>query len=730
MADEYEMQTDGAAPPDNTGSEIARTEPDVAPARMALVKVWLDRVRHAETYWEDQYKRMCRDMKFCRGYQWDGQTTDTDDRYVANIVQRHVAQKTAALYAKNPTAVARRRQTLDFAVWDGDPQSLMMAREIVAAAQMAGPTLMMDPQAMQTAQRAQALLADAEQGMRRRKMLDKLGKTLENVFAHQLGEQIPPFKTQMKQLVRRTITTGVGYVELGFHRLYNRRPEDVGRITDITEQIAALERLSADVADGEVAEYQAEAEELRQLLSALEGQAEMLVREGLDFDFPGATTIIPDTNCRQLKGFLGARWVARKFLLSPDDIKEIFKKDIGRQFTRYQIKSEAQGAEHVSAVDPEREVKPDDRACVYRVYDKSTGLVYHVCEGYPDFLNEPEPPACQLERFFPIFVLTFNDVEDENNIFPPSDVSLMYHMQVERNVARERLREHRDAARPKHVTSKGKLDRQDKDNLTNSAAHTVVELNGLAPGEKIDNVLQSVPHNPIDPNLYEVNTSMEDAMMVVGTQEANLGPTSGSTATESSIAEASRMSSVGSNVDDLDDFLTELARAASHTMLYELSAETVREIAGPGAVWPEWSKQEIVRDLWLEVRAGSSGKPNKAQEIQNFERLAPFLLQMPGVSPKWMFEQAVERLDDRLDATDAFIAGMPSITAMNSLSSPGTGDPATDPAQQGARGADNAPRPQTGDSNQGPNNAAVGAPRTNNGAPQTAAGSVRAMGGS
>jgi hypothetical protein len=307
-------------------------------------------------------------------------------------------------------------------------------------------------------------------------------------------------------------------------------------------------------------------------------------------------------------------------------------------------------------------------------------------------------------------------------------VALLYHMQQEHNVSRQRLREHRDANRPKHATSKGKLDEEDKAKLSGSCAHEVVELNGMAPGDKIENILQAVPHNPIDPNLYEVNSTFEDMLRVGGSQEANLGGTAGATATESSIAEASRMSSIGSNVDDLDDFLTELAKSASHVLLYELSLETVQEIAGPGAVWPEWSKDEIARDLWLEIRAGSSGKPNKAQEIQNFERLAPFLLQTPGVSPRWFFGQAVERLDDRLDITDAYLDGLPSMTALNGAPQPGTGNPATDPRQQGARGQNNAPDGQN-DVNQGPNNAASGPPRTNSGAPQTAAGPARVMGG-
>jgi hypothetical protein len=42
------------------------------------------------------------------------------------------------------------------------------------------------------------------------------------------------------------------------------------------------------------------------------------------------------------------------------------------------------------------------------------------------------------------------------------------------------------------------------------------------------------------------------------------------------------------------------------------------------------------RELFLEVEAGSTGKPNQAIEINNWKELAPFIMQMPGIDPVWM----------------------------------------------------------------------------------------------
>src|SRR3546814_4156931 len=90
--------------------------------------------------------------------------------------------------------------------------------------------------------------------------------------------------------------------------------------------------------------------------------------------------------------------------------------------------------------------------------------------------------------------------------------------------------------------------------------------------------------------------------------EANLGGAAGATATESSIAEGSRISSLESNTDDLDELLTTLARATGQLMLMELSVEKVIEIVGPGAAWPNLDREAIVSEIFLEIEAGSSGR--------------------------------------------------------------------------------------------------------------------------
>lgn len=681
---------------------------------LPLVKWWTEVIEKARLHWDTTvFKYMREDMRFARGIQWSGQkSTRDEDRYVVNIVHRHLRQREAALYAKNPTAVAKRRNTLDFTIWGGDineimqaQQTLMQVQQAMQMAQQPGQDPMMVETMMaplmQQAQQAQELLEDYQIGSAYRKQIDSIARTLEIVWEHQTGEQQPPFKSSMKHLVRRGLTTGVGYLKLGYHRFNQSRPEDVARVTDLTEQVSTLEAMMAQMKEDDSAydETSKELAELQDLVQKVTGEQEAFMREGLDLDFPRSTSIIVDPSCYQLDGFLGARWIVQEFILTPDQIQQVYKKDVKQGFTAIDKDGKEIAREGGHLTDDDNiEV---GYAMVWEVYDKRNAQTFTICRGHHEYLVEPKTPDVQLERFWPIFTLIFNGVEDEKNIYPPSDVELLTHMQRERNLMRQRVREHRDAARPGYVASKGKLDDTDKTALENREAHQVVELNSLSEQDDIRKILQAIPTNPIDPNQYETATIDDDVYKSVGTQEAVMGGSSGVSATESSIGESARLTAMGSAVDDLDDFLTEVTKAASHVLLNMMGSEKAIEIAGRGAIWPDLSGEEIAKDLWLEIRAGSSGRPNKAAEIQNVERIMPFLLQIPGIKPIKIAEMLIDRLDDRLQIEDLFDANLPSITAQNGMQQASTGDPATDPNQQGPQGQDKTSVEQ-GDSNLGP----------------------------
>ncbi len=661
-----------------------------------LVEKLTRRIRDDRTFHGDAFKKMREDMQVARH---GALKEPADGEYVANITGRHINQKVDALYAKKPKAIARRRERLDFQIWDENEQSLMMALQTVQMATAPVPTAVgpMAPNPMAVmdpaVQQAMALVKDYQAGMQARELAQKIGKTLEIMFAYYTNEQTPvDFKTAMKQLVRRACTTGVGYLKVGFQREMQENTAVTERLADFQAQIRRIQTLMQETEDTTRADHEVKAKELEIAAESLAQQQFVLIREGLVFDFPESTRVIPDKLTRALTGFTGARWLTVEYLYTPSEIKDMFQVDIGKEYCRYMDDGSYRDMASQGELELDEEHKREEMVCVWEHYDRQTGTVYILADGYKSFLRKPGKPDVYVEDFWPVYALTFNEVENVKHLFPPSDVRLIMSMQREYNRARQGQQEHRQAARPRFSVRKGTLDDESKMKLGSSKPFDVVEVNFMDGSTSLADILQPVPMPGVDPNLYETGPLFQDIQLVAGAQEATFGAVANATATESSIAESSRISSVDSNVDDLDGFLTRVARACGQIMLKEVSAETVAEIAGPGAIWPQLTIDQIAKELYLEIQAGSSGKPNQAQEIRNWKEMLPFLIQMPNIAPTWLARETLRRLDDRMDLTEAITENIPALVAMNRMAGAAPA-PGAMPEDQGGAGADNSEVP-------------------------------------
>lgn len=684
--------------PVNAGS--SGDKPKVEPAVAARVEKILKEIKADKEHWSKDFKRIRTCMKLAAHGTTDKTAAEAEDgSYVVPLTNRLIGVAVATLYAKNPKAVAKRKQKLMYKLWDGDPATLMAAyQKVQPPAPAVGPDgqPMGAPAPFEPDPNAIAMLSEVAQAKAEFIQYDRMAKTMELLFAYFLQEQDSGYKEMFKALVRRTKVCGVGYVELGFQRILKKNPDVSAQIADVTSQIAGIEALIEIAQKDEVQPDTAEAQRLKEMLEMLQAKEEILVREGPTLSFPRALDIIPHRRCKHLKTFAGGHWLHREYTMDREEILATWGVDVGTNFTAYKAVTDSQG--NVTQI---KDTASDAAAGrVYCGWNKVDQTYYVVCDGYPDYIVPPQEPDVKIERFWPVFPLVFNEVEAENDdgsvsIYPPSDVWNTRHMQKEYNSSRQGKREHKLAGRPRWGSPRGSLEEDDKKRLSASVPFDVVELNSLASGEKLTDKLMPIPVAGLDPNLYETETVFADIQRTVGVQAANLGGTSGDTATESSIAEHSRDTSNASDVDDLDTMLSALSRAMGQLMLTELSKETVLEIAGPGAVWPDMppTREQIVKDLILEIEAGSSGRPNNAAVLANYERAMPWLSMLPGVNPAPLAKKGLQALD--IDVEDAVVEGLPSIAAINQMAGrnqqAGAGPNA--PTNQGGQGADNAKQP-------------------------------------
>lgn len=672
-------------------------EPDDR-SRGNLVKQWNDTVLEERKFWKPIFDRIRQEQKFAAGQQWINskkQTSEIED-YVGDMVQQIVNRKTASLYAKNPTPEAVLKERLNFAVWDGNQQTIdnckaligqlssqvMQAHEAEAQGQQVPPP---PPQMAQDIQQAQQILDDYNQGMQEKALIEKVARTGELLISEQWGEQSPDMIISAKQAVTRTITSRVAFCKV----LYRRDMENVAsdntnnmdfadKISQLKQRLAELENeiLTPDAPENSEIEILKEniKDELQDLM---ENGGQMVSDEGIVLDWLQATSVIIDRRCKCMKEFIGAHWIAHEMLMSVQECES--KYGVSLRNSGAKIYSETgDGFTTEDRTDYENDDKgyakkfKNMKVCVWEIQDKDTGTCYTICDGVKDFLKEPYELEPEVNRFWSIVPLTFNSQEVENNdpdndatIYPRSDVRLMMPMQINVNTAGQEKRKHRSANRPAWVGVKDKFastaGQSDLEKLARPRdGHDVLMLQGLNSGEKIQDFIQPLPKQPFDQWLYDNGQDTQAMMLATGMQASDIGDQRpDEKATGQNIAAQARATSEASNIDDLNFFFTTIAQMMWEMLISPEGMQTqmVQKKVGKGAVWADVpiKRQDIANSIFFKIEAGSMGRPNQQAELQKIQVLSPQILQMlqmMGRSPEPFLKRVIRAFDANIDVDD------------------------------------------------------------------------------
>lgn len=647
----------------------------------ANVKRWLRIIEMDKRHWDMDYKRMESNMNFTAGIQWRGQDTINSERYVANVTLQEVNQKEAQLYAKNPTVVAKRRPRMDFAVWDERNETLMQAQNVMAMTQQmaqGNPTAAQGLQMNPVFQSANALIQDYQRGMMVKEQTDRVGKTLEILYKFFCDSLSPDFKEQMKEVVRRTVICNVGYVRQEFLR-EPMETQPTGTFDTMQDTIKRAKMLLDEFKNGLFDEDDAKMDVLKGCLASIQMNEQKMqtltplqFEEKLAFLFPKSRNIIADKRCTNLVGFINADHVTEQHHWPLSYVNSYFEKDIkagelkGRETTKAVVVRD-----DVASID-NHTGKEDPEVCVNETFDKVTKTKFWTCDGYLDWLQEPEPISPITRAFYPWFALVFNKVECDDSTkttaIGPSDVQQMKHPQIAINVAREELREHRKANAPQTFYKQGAITEGDKKRLTAAPTGAWVALEAMQNGEKVGDIISPKPVQAIEPLVYDTAPMMSDIQSTTGQapmQPQGARSKKGETATAAAIQEQNKVSTSASNVDDLDNLLNRLAENGAELLFYECQPETVKRIVGVGAVFPQTpqARKEFAQSIYLEIKMGSSGRPNQQLDISKFERMAPMMLQIGGGNPQ--FVQALARKGAEIMEFDIDLSELVAIPLQN-----------------------------------------------------------------
>lgn len=517
----------------------------------------------------------------------------------------------------------------------------------------------------------------------------QLGKTLEIVIRRLWRKA--KLKAAALPMVASEITVGTGWIKACWLERMGDDPVIRAQINDLQDNVARLNRLSIEVAEGDSADLDAKRAELEQQMAALEAQVEVMIARGLAIDHIAAEDV-QVSPCTPLERYLDSPWIAHRTFMSIDDAKADYpevadklgratlyfrrrpldpleKRDVGTLAVESVRAEDADSHTGSSGIG---ESKDGGNVCVWEVQSRDTGTVLTLIEGLDCYARPPAPPNPGTSRFYSLFLFATGFVDGERH--PQSLVSRSARLFDEYNRVRSNFAEHRRRAIPKLAFDASNLSPEDAKKLEAGATGEMVPLKPLRPGEPVSNLIQPVQYNGIDMGLYDTGVIRAELEMLWGIQEAlSSSIQTAKTATEAELQQQGTMARISHKRDALEMMLSDLAVYTAEIALQKLDRNDVVQMAGPEAFWPEGlTVEELEILLSVEIRAGTTGKPDTTRQREAWATVMPLLQQaivqvgqLRMSSPldvaeciEELVEETLARTGERIDA-DRFLPDVP-----------------------------------------------------------------------
>lgn len=480
--------------------------------------------------------------------------------------------------------------------------------------------------------------------------LEAVGTTLQSALNTYLVKDAD-LKRRGKSAVRAALTCTTGWVKVLYQREKGREPIVRNSLNDIQDNIASIERLREEIGDEGSAEHDAKLVELRQQEQALLSQPEVTLAEGLVVDsVPTEDIIILDASIRDIDEAPQSSAIAHRIKMTGAAFKNRFK-----------IKPPKNGVEEP---DGANNVDEDDKiVVVYEVWSKDDNTVYTLCKGENRWIQAPYQPNKLGDRWYPFFPLQLRRVDGV--LYPLSTVELLIELQDEYNTRHTRASEHRRKNIPVRLVNKASNITDEEINaINNRRIGTDVVGVSADPNSPLANQIAAMAEIPFNPAMYDASDVMRDMEMVAGVQDASRGAINkAKTATEAEIMAQGMQSRSSETIDTVEDWLTEIAEYTAHLLMLELSAEQVKQRLGQAAMWPELTAREQLQLLGIVIRSGSTSRPNKMRERDQWIQLMPMMqealqksaeLQAQGNqkmarSVLKILQETLTRFDEKLD---------------------------------------------------------------------------------
>ena len=261
------------------------------------------------------------------------------------------------------------------------------------------------------------------------------------------------------------------------------------------------------------------------------------------------------------------------------------------------------------------------RCAVWEMWHKGQGRVYVWVEGMSRFLMNYAPTIVG-RRWYPFYILAFNRVT--GRVLPLSDTTLTRQLQNELNRRRTLEAEAQRASFPRIFIKRGCLQDGEKEMIENSNPYQVIELTA------VDDVMKAFKETtplPFNPELYRRDETRMEMEMMSGVSKNAAGTGEGDLATTAAIANEQMGVQTDYRRSLFEEFIYDIMYDFAYMANQFFPEENIKKICGNGAYWPMLEREQFLRYLKLDVRAGSTGRPDAEKNLKVYEMLA-------GIAPQ------------------------------------------------------------------------------------------------
>jgi hypothetical protein len=450
-------------------------------------------------------------------------------------------------------------------------------------------------------------------------------KTAEQIVSEMLTKRAE-LKRKAKRQLTSAYATSVGWWKLCWQEDRRADPIITARLKDAQDNFERIQRLQKEAKES-TQDVSAKKAELQQAIAGMQAEAEKTVSRGLALDFvPPDDVLILDASVREIGDYRRAEAMAHRVWMTREQAKQ--------RFPGYDMRSARVYREGAAGTAPQAQQGQDDKAkdllAVWEVWEQATGRVYTLLEGCKEgFARDPYSPTWTGKRWFPFFLLAFNDVD--GGMYPPSDVELIEANVRSYNRARDDFERDRRDALPLTVARKGgALTDADIERVRNRNGNDVILVEGPG-GRPLTDDLWSGQLGKIDPGNYDTSGDRSDIEQLIGGGDAARGSVlKAKTATEAEILAQGLRGRSAERTDIIEDMLSEAGAYALEICLRKMTPEEVAAIAGPEAMWPRLTADQVFEMVTLQVRGGSTGKPDRLQEQDRWTKLLPVIEKAMG----------------------------------------------------------------------------------------------------